>query len=193
MTDMPDTSRTVSVASRRVKPAEMVVTGFALQEAYWGYRVTLEGAPPLRLVIMQSIAMLGGAALIAASVALMFASRSTDFVFMIPAIMLILAAGTTLMWFASRGTMINIEVDSMAGEVREVVRNRTGGMSVISRYGFDCVGSVFIQRPTAGTATLMLRYRNTARTLAVASGSESDLARLRDRMGRDLIVSRDVA
>jgi hypothetical protein len=191
MTDMPDTSRAVTIEQRRVKPADMVVTGFAIQEAYWGYRIIPEGAPPLRLVVMQAAAMLGGAALIAGSVALMFMSRSTDFVFMIPAIMLILAAGTTLMWFASRGTMINIEVDSMAGEVREVVRNRTGGMSVISRYGFDCVGSVFIQRPVAGTATLMLRYRNTARTLAVASGPEADLARLRDRMGRDLIVKRD--
>ncbi|WP_386681369.1 hypothetical protein [Loktanella sp. R86503] len=191
MTDMPDTSRAVTIEQRRLKQADLVVTGFSIQEAYWGYRIIPEGAPPLRLVAMQAAAMLGGAALIAGSVALMFMSRSTDFMFMVPAILLLMALGTSLMWFASRGTMINIEVDAMAGEVREVVRNRTGGLSVISRYGFDCVGSVFIQRPAAGPATLMLRYRNTARTLAVASGSEADLARLRDRMGRDLIVKRE--
>ena len=69
--------------------------------------------------------------------------------------------------------MIHTGVDMMDGEVREVVRDRTGAQTVMWRYGIGCVGSVFVQHPGTSAPTLVLGYRNTARTLAVVLGARA--------------------
>ena len=193
MTDMPDTSAAAKVIPRKPKAPDLSAMGFKLEETYWGYRIVGEGPVPLRFIIIQSMSMIGGSTFLAGAVTLAVMSRYEDMLFRTPVVLLLIAVGVIAMWFASRGTAIQLEVDTMNGEVREVVRNRTGAQTVLSRYGFDCVGSVFIQRPNSMPASLVLRYRNTARTMPVASGAEADLARLRDRMGRDLIISREAA
>jgi hypothetical protein len=170
MSEMPYTSAAVPVRPRRPQAAKVVAACFTLEGTYSGYSVVPEGAAPLPMVLLQAAAMLSGSGFIAGSVALIMMSRFEDLVFLVPVIMLILAIGVILMWFASRGTVIHIEVDTMDGEVREVVRDRTGAQTVMSRYGIDCVGSVFVQHPGTSAPTLVLRYRNTARTVAVASG-----------------------
>jgi hypothetical protein len=190
MSEMPYISAAVPVRPRRPQAAKVVAACFTLEETYSGYGVVPEGAAPLRIVLLQAPAMLSDAAFIAGSVALIMMSWSEDFVFLVPVIMLILTIGVILMWFASRGTVIHIEVDTMNGEVREVARNPISAQTVMLRYGFDCVGSVFVQHPGTSAATLVLRYRNTARTVAVASRREQDLSRLGDLMGCELIVSR---
>jgi hypothetical protein len=189
MSEMPYTSPAVPVRPRRPQAAKVVAACFTLEETYSGYSVVPEGAAPLRVVLLQAPAMLSDAAFIAGSVELMM-SWSEDFVFLVPVIMLILTTGVILMWFASRGTVIHIEVDKMNGEVREVARNPIGAQTVMLRYGFDCVGSAFVQHPGTSAATLVLRYRNMARTVAVVSRREQDLSRLGDLMGCELIVSR---
>ncbi len=98
------------------------------------------------------------------------------------------------MWFASRGTKLEVQIDTAQGEVREIVRNRAGRPSLLGSYGFDAIGGVFIDRINGqdrlpmGHAVLVLRYLNTAQTMPVAAGREDDLAPLRDRLGRDLMV-----
>ena len=187
MTDTPDTIPARTMAPQRaVGPAR----GYRLEESYWGYRVVPLGSAPFGLVVLQSIALIAGASLVAAAGTVGLLAGAADLIFRLPVIVLIGALGLALMWFASRGTQIQIEVDTINGEVREVIRNRTGALTVMARYGFDSIGSVFIARSEGLPPTLVLRYRNTARTMTVANGSEVDLARLRDRMGRDLIVSR---
>ena len=165
--------------------------GHRIEEAFWGYRIVPTGAPPLHLIVMQSVAMISGATFFAAAAALLVMTGPNDLVFRLPVTLVITALGLALMWFASRGAMVRIEIDTINGEVRETVCNRTGAVSILGRYGFDCIGGVFLVRPDEAGATLVLRYRNTARTLTVARGSDAELSRLRDRLGRDLIIARD--
>ena len=188
MTDLPDSPTAPSVRPARPSADGQ---GYRLEEAYWGYRIVPQGRLPLVPVLLQSVAMITGATFFAAAAVLALLAGPSEMMFRVPVIVVLGALGIALMWFASRGTAIQIEVDTINGEVREVVRNRTGAVTVLARYGFDCIGSVFIVRPEGRGPTLVLRYRNTARTLTVASGHEAALARLRDRVGRDLIVKRE--
>ncbi|MFZ3582349.1 hypothetical protein ACOI1H_09295 [Loktanella sp. DJP18] len=189
MTDIPDLRTANTFRPRRPSVPDR---GYVLEETYWGYRVVPQGSAPLRMVVLQSAAMIGGATFLAVAVTLLAMTEGADLLFRIPVMIVVSAIGSALMWFASRGTLIQIEVDTMNGEVREVVRNRTGAITVLARYGFDSIGSVFITRPEGGKPSLVLRYFNTARTMTVASGQEPEMARLRDRMGRDLIINREV-
>lgn len=190
MTNLPD-----SIANPVIRSARSDATdhGYRIEETYWGYRVVPLAMPQVRFVVLQSVALISGAACLAAAATLVFTAESVDLMFRLPIIVIIAALGFAMMYFASRGMQVQIEVDTINGEVREVVCNRTGGLTVLGRYGFDCIGSVFLQRGDAIRPTLVLRYRNTARTMSVASGPEPDMARLRDRLGRDLIVCRDAA
>ena len=188
MTDMPETSYIPTPHRRR--PARPVAA-FRIEEAFWGYSIVPQGMPPLGLVVMQLTMMICGAALVAASGVLMIVAAPAEILFRLPAVLVIGALGVALTWCASRGVAIQVEVDTMNGEVREVVRNRTGARTTLTRYGIDCIGGVFIQRREGASRALVLRYRNTARTMTVATGSDAALARLRDRLGRDLIVNRE--
>ena len=192
MTDLPDTFSTSSPAVTPHRPAARD-QGYRIEEAYWGYRIVPVGPQPIRLVVLQTVATISGASFLAAAATLALAAGRHDLLFRGPVMLVLVALGLAMLWFASRGALVQVEVDTINAEVREIVRNRTGAVSVLARYGFDCIGSVFIQRAPETAPTLVLRYRNTARTMIVASGSEATLARLRDRLGRDLIVGRDVA
>ncbi len=191
MSDISDNHDIAVVTPRRPRPVRRETANYVLEEAYWGYRIVPTGTPPLRLVASQTVSLLAGAGCLAAGIALAVLADASELVMRLPVVFLACAIGVVLMWFASRGTHVQFEIDTMNGEVREAVRNRTGATTVVARYGFDCIGSIFMIRPDSGLPTLTLRYRNTARQLAVATGPEADLTRLRDRLGRDLILSRE--
>ena len=190
MTDLPDTFARPAVAPRRPVARDQ---GHRIEETYWGYRIVPLGPLPIRLVVLQAVAMMCGASFLAAAATLALAAGREDLLFRGPVMLAFVVVGLATMRFASRGALVQIEVDTMNGEVREVVRNRTGAVTVLACYGFDCIGGVFIRRTAQALPTLVLRYRNTARTMPVASGSEASLVHLRDRLGRDMIVGRDAA
>jgi hypothetical protein len=168
------------------------VAGFDLEEAFWGYIVRPRILAPIRLLISQSLAWgtgilmaMGGAGVWV----LPATSANADLLPLRWGISLIFFAfAALLLWYASRGTAAELQVDTALGEVREVMRNRAGRPTLIGRYGFDSVGGVFIGRGLGGQGQLLLRYENTAQVLLVAEGLESDLIPLRDRMGRDMMV-----
>ncbi len=162
--------------------------GYRLEDSHWGYCVVPLGPPPVLLVLTQIAALLSGAVFLAAAVATAVLADPSDLAFRVPVIFVAFALGVGLMWFASRGSQIHIEVDTKTAEVREVIRNRTGACTVMARYGFDSIGSVFLVRPKGHLPTLMLRFKASARQLPVAIGTEADLTKLRDRLGRDLIL-----
>lgn len=88
-------------------------------------------------------------------------------------------------WLAGRGFLPETHVDLRAGEVREVLRDMGGRTRPIARTAFGDIGGVHIDR--RGRGKLVLRWRNTCRTLTVATGEEDALMALRDRIGRDLL------
>ena len=188
MTDMPD--RLLTPVTRSC-PAGPPTRGYRLEECHWGYRIAPHGRTRNRDVFLTAWCAVGGAALVAAAGVLAVTGGLDDALFRLPIIGPTAALGLAMIWNARRGTQVQVEVDTSNGEVRAVYRSRTGASTVLACYGFDCVGGVFIDRPAGAPATLVLRYRNTARALFVTAGAEPDLVRLRDRMARDLIVACD--
>lgn len=173
---------------------------FRVDETYWGYIVRSTEPPSMILVFSQAISWLVGIGFLVATLGFwlmpsaVFSSGVLGMKF--GATVVTVASAVFCLWFASRGTDSEIQVDTQLGEVREVVRNRTGRSTLLGRYGFDAIGSVFIdlggqtQRDANVEGALVLRYRNTAQTLHVATGPMGLLGPLRDRLGRDMMLGR---
>lgn len=167
---------------------------FVVDETYWGYIVRSTEPAPISVLLLQGMAWLVGIGFVVATLGLWLLptgmSHSAAIGMKLGASVITGSSAALCLWFASRGTQSEIQIDTRLGEVREVVRNRAGTASLIARYGFDAIGGVFIDRTgaTGEKGALVLRYRNTAQTLEVATGGLSNLAPLRDRLGRDLMV-----
>jgi hypothetical protein len=164
-------------------------------EAFWGYRIAGRRAP-IWLVGMQGLCWLTGIVLGVAAIgiwAVPGAGTGAGFLgFKLGASVPLGALAVLLLWHASRGTALGVEVDLRMGEVREVLSNRAGRSAVLSRHGFDAVSGVTLERRAGrgDVAVLVLRLREGAEALVVARGSEVMLAGLLERLGRDLMVGR---
>lgn len=179
-------------------PASGPNAQFDIDEAFWGYTVRSTDAPPMALVFAQAVAWMIGIACLISTLGLWLIPSGSATVgamgMKLGATVLALAMAAFCLWFASRGSDSELQIDTHKGEVREMVRNRAGKATMIGRYGFDAIGSVFIDhgarraRDGSGDGVLVLRYRNTAQTLRVASGPLGSLMPLRDRLGRDLML-----
>lgn len=167
---------------------------FAVDETYWGYTVASNDKPTLLLQIKQFAAMILGAAFVAGSLGLLavpdFMAGDTSFAFRALIAVLFAGVASFLIWYASRGTQVEMQVDTSKGEIRETVRNRAGRSTRIGTYGFDAIGGVYIDRSdlNPGNAALVLRFGNTSQKAVVAKGTVSQLEKLKDRLGQDLII-----
>lgn len=166
-----------------------------IEETYAGYIIRPRGGAPLSIVIPQMIAgFLGSIFAMLSLFSLMLPSNVavTDVLAIKIAAALVMAVlGGLLLWYATRGTAVQVHVDKRMEEVREVITNRTGRNTIIANYGFDAIGGVHLDRSKScdGQAVLVMRRRNSSVTVPVTAGSEEDLIELRDRMGRDLLLS----
>ena len=168
-------------------------TSFEVEDTFWGYIVRSGQRPPLGVVVSQVVSFFVGACFLTAAVGMLIVPT-----LMLDAELAVLRLGVAtvfaafaiyLLWFASRGTRTELNVDNSLGEIREVIRNRAGGQTDIGVYGFDAIGGIFLELDEdTGHSNLVLRYRNTARTIHVAEGTEAQLIGLRDRLGLDLMV-----
>lgn len=190
MTDVANVSSQL-VKSERFEPSPS--GRFQIDEAYWGYIIRATGGSGVYLFVVQTVTMFLGAAFLAAALGLLLMpstlmSGHID-LFRIFAVIMFVAVAAFMLWFASRGTETELQVDTTLGELREVVRNRAGKTTLLGRYGFDAIGGVFIDRSAArGYALLQLRYRNTSQTLQIAAGTAEELQPLKDRLGHDLMI-----
>ena len=71
----------------------------------------------------------------------------------------ILLAGVFLPLLSSsgRGALVKVQIDTARGEVREVLRNRAGRMTILWVHGFDSIGGGFwrsVRRGTTGRCSL---------------------------------------
>lgn len=174
------------------KPAEQAC--FAVDETYWGYVVRCTEAEPGWVIVAQGVAWFAGICLCIGALGL-WAVPVTQFdpglfPMKLGASLIMAGFAVYLLWYASRGTHSELQVDTSLGEVREIVRNQAGRPTLLGRHGFDAIGGVLIDRATLrkGRACLVLRYGNTARMMPVAWGVESELTALRDRMGHDMMI-----
>ncbi len=192
MTAMPNTEGFVRFSAKSRDDCQ--TSAIKVDETYWGYVIRSEEPDPVHVVIGQAIAWLLGAGFSVAALGL-WVMPTTGFgagaLGMKLAVSTVLGCtAALLLWFASRGGRTELQVDTSLGEVREVVRNRTGRPSLVGRYGFDAIGSVFLDRAAGkpGEASLVMRYRNTTQVVPVAHGAIGVLETLRDRLGRDLMT-----
>ncbi len=172
---------------------------FAIDETYWGYIVRSTEPASVVLSALQLVAWGVGVAFCLATLGLwlmpsgVFSGAVLGM--KLGASVMTAAVAAFCLWFASRGLDSEIQIDTKLGEIREVVRNRAGRPSLVGRYGFDAIGRVVIEtgsarhdiRQTEGE--LVLCYRNTDQKLPVARGAAVRLGGLRDRIGRDLMLS----
>ena len=190
MSVMSDVGQTTLVHNRDVAGAEP--PSFSIAETYWGYIIQARSAPPVAVILLQVLAWALGLSLAVAAAGVWVLPQTADAVELLPlragASLIFGAFAALLLWFASRGTEAELQVDTAQGELREIVRNRAGRPTLLGRYGFDAIGGVFIDRKAGGRALLVLRYQNTAQILQVADGPEGALIGLRDRLGRDLML-----
>lgn len=168
-------------------------SGFSVEDIYWGYIVKSGRRPSIGVVVGQALSFFFGACFLTAAIGiLMMPTLMFDGdlgPMRIGAAVLFGAVSAYLLWFASRGSQPELHIDTSVGEIREVICNRAGRPTTVGCYGFDTIGGVFMeQHPTENTASLVLRYRNTAQTVCVAEGIEAQLIPLRDRLGQDLML-----
>jgi len=165
---------------------------FSIDETYWGYVVRPQGRPRLIIQVQQYAATLIGAGFLAGAIGMLLvpqlASDTIDLAMRAGAATIFASIAAFCLWFATRGSETELQIDNNRGEVREVIRNRAGNSTLLGTYGFDAIGGVFIDRSGGKTAELVLRYRNTNQTLPVARGHALTLESLRDRLGQDLML-----
>jgi len=172
--------------------------GFVLEETHWGYIVCAKGAEGRRMGFAQSLSLLAGAGFLAAAAgmwllpSIMFGTDALFTRFFSSIVFVALAS--LFLWYASRGTQSEIHIDNSRGEIREIVRNHTGKLSLLGCYGFDSVGGVFLE-PTADApgSNLVLRYRNSDTSMTLATGREAALEQLRERISHDVFITPEVS
>lgn len=167
--------------------------GLSVEDIYWGYIIRSGRRPGTAIMLAQGVSFFFGACLLSAAVGMLLLPTSMFDAGLgtmrMGAAVLFAAIALYLLWFASRGSVPELHVDTSTGEIREVIVNRVGRPSTVGCYGFDSIGGIFMEEDTeTGMATLILRYRNTAQTVFVAEGTVAQLIPLRDRLGRDLMV-----
>lgn len=191
------------VFARQSVPVEMTSwqeasSGLHVSDTYWGYIIKTSAAPLLPLLVGQAMCWAGGIGCLVAALGLWTlpgSSFSGDLmaIKLLGSALLVLLA-SLLIWFANRGHISEWHIDTARGEIREMLLSRSGRPSLLARYGFDAIGGVVIDRVSqrdhlpAGYAGLMLRLGNSAQMLPLAFAPEAELAPLRDRLGRDMIV-----
>ena len=189
MSNTPSTTAT----QRPSSAGQSHCDGFSVEETHWGYIVRSAGHNGHGLILSQSLSLLTGAALLAAAIGMWLIPGmlvGVDALMMrMFATIVFVSAAAMLLWYSSRGVVSEIQIDNGRGEIREVIRNHAGKMSLLACYSFDSIGGVFMEPTgTQESASLVLRYRNSSDTVEVASGLEAELAELRDRISRDVIV-----
>jgi hypothetical protein len=192
MTAFPNIDGFTTGLKKTEKTADPVC--FAVDETYWGYVVRCTEAETGWVQVAQGAAWFAGICFCIAALGL-WAVPMTQFdpgllPMKLGATFIMSGIAVYLLWFASRGTHSELQIDTSLGEVREIVRNQAGRPTLLGRHGFDAIGGVMIDRTTLrkGRACLVLRYGNTAQLMPVAWGQEHELTGLRDRMGHDMMI-----
>ena len=162
-------------------------------ETYWGYIIRCQNCDRSFSILLQWVAAFMGVSLLIAAFGFwtlpgsMISSEVFGFKLGISSVMAVF--GMALVWFASHGTMYEVQIDLARMEMREVLRNSRGTARVQNRIKFDEIDAVYIDR-TAGEnekARLMLRLDASSQVIEIASDFEDNLTRLHTRLGRDIL------
>ena len=171
--------------------------GLEINEAYWGYILSIENKDSKFMNALQAFSLLVGISFLVVATTIWLSPAtllSSDIlIFKLIASAALAAAGIILMHFSTRGTYSELEIDVSLGEIREIIRNHHGEPSLLGRYSFSEVNSVFIERSTdLDSVSLRILYDNSAQLVEIAKGEVDVLERLCGRLARDVENNRRV-
>ena len=95
--------------------------------------------------------------------------------------------GYLLINYANHGRVVKFQIDQNLGEIREVVRNRSGRSRLIGQYGFDAFYDMAITPCGPEKVALVLKQSGTANALVITQGTEPQIGTLYARLDRDLL------
>jgi hypothetical protein len=162
---------------------------FPVQKAFWGYVIRGSEGPPVLLQVAQGVVLALGCAFTAGALALVAGSEGEGIDGMRAVLATTLSSlALLLVWFATRGGVVELHLDLARGELREMVRHRLGRATVLGRHGLAQGASLRVERPGApgGPAALLLLLRPDGEALCIARGPECALQELRRRLDHDL-------
>jgi len=165
---------------------------FEIEDVFWGYKVRSGSGAPFSVVVGQAVCFFFGVSLVTATFGVLvlptlFFDGGAG-IMRVGGATMMGAVGFYLLWFASRGTLAQVHVDTRQNEIHEVVCNRSGKPTTVATYAFDDISGIFLEVDEGtGQVQLLLGYGDTSQTIAVASGTEAQLLPLRDRLARDLL------
>lgn len=192
---MSDIASSYTQTAKTVEQAK-TLQPYRTEETHWGYIVSATAGLGKSLRIAQGISMVLGAIFLAIVISLWLWPALTigvDALLMrYFATVFFGGLAALFLWYASRGSRSEIHIDLSRGEVRDVIRNKTGKLTLLGSYGFDTVEDVVIEPSAASDEVdLVLRYATSVGSLVVASGRPRDLAALQARICKDVVIKRD--
>ncbi|KAJ56561.1 hypothetical protein ACMU_06360 [Actibacterium mucosum KCTC 23349] len=162
-------------------------------ETKWGYVIRSDSRVSQRAALIERVSAMTGLAFMSmafgswlipevqaaglSDTSVRMASTAT---LAIPALM--------FLWIAERGMAQDFEVDLRKSEIRLSVCNRAGRARVLKQIPFDQVGSAYIKRASnhGANARLFLRLQGKGGVVEVASGRESTMRVLHERLSYEL-------
>ena len=99
------------------------------------------------------------------------------------------AVAAYLLWFASRGTQSEVQIDFETETIRAVVPHRGGAPTLLGAYPFSAF-SALLRRPAgvAGLSDLALQAKDGGSALWLARAETAEIAALQSRLERDLFA-----
>ena len=176
------------IAPARLLPASPEPRGYLIDDCETGYAISPLQGLQIKCLAVQLVAMTLGAVLASGSIILLVIAPTNGFLWWMLASGISFLAAVLLMRFATRGLTHRIDIDLMRGEVRELILDRTGGITVLARHPFASLGAVHIDRTPGQAANLCIRFRDRPGRIAITRGDAAELEGLRNRLGRDLMA-----
>ena len=172
--------------TRPIEPTDP--TSAAIRATFWGYVIAPEA--PSRtgaMQVFQIACIVAAVALAGGGLTVLFLGGEPFTGTLRPFIAwMALALAVPLAWFGTRGDRVEIEIDLSLGEVREIVRNRAGGPSLLGRYGFDTLDGLDVALKRGGGGRLHLWRRGEKRPIELLRGPAPALEEIARQLRHDM-------
>lgn len=166
---------------------------FRIHKAFWGYAVRGTGGPPVLLQLAQGFVLAFGATFAAAALALVLPPQAVaEAQGLGPTraglAVVLVSMALLLLWFATRGGVVELQFDLARGELRELIRHRLGRATVVGRHALDGEAALLVDRsrPAGQGCALILRLRGEEGGICIAEGPEAAILELRRRLDPEL-------
>lgn len=178
----------------RTVPVSQVFTDGSdqlLTETYWGFTVKNTQRASSIVQLSQAVSVVIGAGFAAATLGLWIvpsvAFQTDSALIRAGASVFFVIFSYFFISYANRGTVSELQIDLSLGEVREVLRHRSGCSSLLAHYGFDAFTRLSIDRSSGSPlqVKLILHHQDEAHDLVVATGNEPQIGKLFGRLERD--------